>query len=329
MPPTTAACTRRRSTSKRRRRCIAASAATQRALGIELDTHLILLWTGQARLALARQQAWLESARLGAVGDAGADRLAPGRHPGLSRRVRRAALTAGQALEALLATDMMAINLASTIHLIADVQRRCGRWDEALRVIEETRERVAEQGDTNQRVAETLAAIYLDLGRPDLAHRRIEAFAAAAQTARMRERTLVMRWSYGLATGARIETSEALARTLASENLLLGCELMLTAGRAERAGADGGAVRRADRALRARGLREQLVPLHALHAWLAARAGDVDARRWRASLPPSGRRSPATSASRRRSPRCGWPRRCAPPAAPPRPRPRPGAAPPG
>jgi len=263
----------------------------QRALSIELDTHLILLWTGQARLALARQQAWLES--LGS--DPSAMRaLISSRQAGTLAylgELDAAARTADQALEALLATDMMAINLASTIHLIADVQRRCGRWDAALRVIEETRERVAAQGDTHQRVAETLAAIYLDLGRPDLAHRHIEAFAAAAQTARMRERTLVLRWAYGLAAGSRIETSETLARTLASENLLLGCELMLTAGKAERpeptAAQCAGLIARCE----PEALREHLVPLHALHAWLAARAGEIDAAA--ASVAASARASQA------------------------------------
>ena len=247
-----------------------------RARGIELDAQLILLWTGQARLALARQQGWLESlgsepsASRALVGSRQAATLA------YLGEFDTAVRTAREALEALLATDMMAINLASTIHLIADVQRRCGRWDEALQVIEETQERLAAQGDPNQRVAETLAAIYLDLGRPDLAHRHIEAFAAAASTARMRERTLAMRWAYGLAAGGRIETGEALARTLASENLLLGCELMLAAGKAERpeptAAQCAGLIARCE----PEALREPLVPLHALHAWLAAGAGDID-----------------------------------------------------
>ena len=248
----------------------------RRALGIELDTHLILLWTGQARLALERQRAWLESV---GSGQSAMRALVSSRQAvtlAYLGEFDAAAQTAGRALDALLDTDMMAINLASTIHLIADVQRRCGRWDQALRVVEETRERLAAQGDSNQRVAETLAAIYLDLGRPDLAHRHIEAFAAAASTARMRERTLAMRWAYGLAVGSRIETSEALARTLSSENLLLGCELMLAAGKAERpeptAAQCAGLIARCER----EALREQLVPLHALHAWLAACAGDLD-----------------------------------------------------
>ncbi len=248
-----------------------------RARGIELDTHLILLWTGQARLALARQRAGLES--LGS-GQSAVRALVSSRQAvtlAYLGEFDAAGLAADRAFDALLATDMMAINLASTIHLIADVQRRCGRWDRALRVVEETRERMAAQGDSNQRVAETLAAIYLDLGRPELAHRHIEAFAAAASTARMRERTLAMRWAYGLAVGSRIETGEALARTLASENLLLGCELMLAAGKAERpeptAAQCAGLIARCE----PEGLRELLVPLHALHAWLAACAGDLDA----------------------------------------------------
>ena len=248
-----------------------------RAGTLELDAHLVLLWTGQARLALARQKASLES--LGSSGSAtlalvSSRQAVTQAHLG---EFDAAARTARGALELLLGTDMMAINLAGSIHLIADVQRRCGRWDEALHVVEQTRERLAVQGDLNQRVAETLAAIYLDLGRPDLAHRYIEAFAAAASTARMRERTLALRWAYRLATGGRIDSADALTPALASENLILGCELMLAAGRAERpeptAAQCAGLIARCEH----EALREQLVPLHALHAWLAACEGDLGA----------------------------------------------------
>lgn len=171
---------------------------------------------------------------------------------------------------------MMAINLAGTIHLIADVQRRCGHWSEALGVVEQTQERLAAQGDMNQRVAETLADIYLDLGRPELAHRHIEAFADSSQhSASLLQRTMALRWSYRLATGAGIETAAAVAQALDSENLLLGCELMLVAGRVVQPEPTAAQCAALIARCEPEGLREQLAPLHSLCAWLLAREGDT------------------------------------------------------
>ncbi|MGZ5185489.1 MAG: ATP-binding protein [Caldimonas sp.] len=248
-----------------------------RATDIELSTHLVLLWTGQARLALARQQAWLDSLESGsssALALVCARQALSHLHLG---NVDAAVLTARRALEALLATDMMAINLAGAIHLIADVQRRCGRWLEALDVIEQTRERLAGQSDLKQRVSETLADIYLDLGRPDLAHRHIEAFAESSQhSISLVQRTMGLRWRYRLATGAGIETAAAVAKALESENLLLGCELMLVAGRAARPEPSAAQCAALIARCQPEGLREQLAPLHALHAWLLAREGEAE-----------------------------------------------------
>jgi hypothetical protein len=115
---------------------------------------------------------------------------------------------------------MMAINLASTIHLIADVQRRCGRWDRrAPRVVEETGSAWLRRGHQPARRGDA-PAIYLDLGRPDLAHRHIEAFAPPrARHACASERRLAGRLPWLSA----VDRDEQAWPALASENLLLGC----------------------------------------------------------------------------------------------------------
>ncbi len=246
-----------------------------RAIDIEQSTDLVMLWAGRARQALARQQAWLAS-------------LASGSSSALPMLCSRQALcqshlgkfdvackTARRALEALRGTDMMAVNFVSTVYILADVHRRGARWHEALAVIEENRQRVAEQGDTHQRLASALAEIYLDLGRPDLAHRYVEAFAAAAQFARLRERALALRWAYRLATGGAIDAVAAVSSALDSENLLVACELVLTAGKAVRPELRAAQCSVLIDRCESEGLREQLLPLYALRCWLSALEGDA------------------------------------------------------
>ena len=249
----------------------------RRALAIELNVHWVLLWTGQARLALDRQRDVLQR-----VLDAGSPQM-------LAMLMVRQAdseinlgdvgaarLTAGRALEALRATDMLGTDLASTTRLIADVLRRCGCWDVALDIVNETQQRLGAQPDPEQWLAAALAGIYLDVGRPDLAHRHIEAFAAAAQhSARQSRRALALRWGYGIAIGAGIETALVLEDALRSENLLQACELMLVAGRVVQPEPTSAQCASLIARCEPEGLREQLAPLHALCAWLLAREGDT------------------------------------------------------
>jgi hypothetical protein len=206
----------------------------QRAMAIELIVHTAPLWTGQARLAQVRQRDALE--RVIAAGNLHmlstlTMRQAEGElHLGA---IDAALRTVGRALQAMRATDMIGAELAATARVISDVQRRIGRWDDALGIVNETQERLGAQTDPEQLLAAAHAYIYLDLGRPDLAHRHVDAFAAASRhSARQRRRALALRWGYCLATGADIETASEVARALDSEHLLLACELMLLAGRA-------------------------------------------------------------------------------------------------
>ena len=246
-----------------------------RAIDIEMSTHLVMLWAGQARPALARQQAWLDSLSAGsssALPMVSSRQALSQTHLG---EFDAAARTARHSLEALRGTDMMAVNFVSTVQILADVHRRGARWHEALAVIEENRQRVAEQGDTHQRLASALAEIYLDLGRPDLAHRYVEAFAAAAQFARFRERALALRWAYRLATGSAIDATSSVSSALDSENLLLACELTLTAGKAVRPEPGAAQCSVLIGRCEAEGLREQLLPLYALRCWLSTLEGDA------------------------------------------------------
>lgn len=248
-----------------------------RAIDIEMSTHLVMLWAGQARPALQRQQAWLDSLSAGsssALPMMSSRQALSQTHLG---EFDAAARTARRSLEALRGTDMMAVNFVSTVQILADVHRRGARWDEAIAVVEENRQRVAEQGDTHQRLASALAEIYLDLGRPDLAHRYVEAFADAAQFARLRERALALRWAYRLATGGAIDAAAAVSSAVDSENLLVACELMLTAGTAARPEVRAAQCSVLIGRCESEGLREQLVPLYALRCWLSTLEGDAAA----------------------------------------------------
>jgi len=251
----------------------------QRAMVIELSVHTLLLWTGQAKLALQRQRVALQR-----VLDAGASnmlatvllRQADGELRLGDAAAARAAT--GRALEALRATDMIDGDFAATTRAIAGVQRRCARWDEALATVDEAQRRLGPEGDPDQWLAQARADIYLDLGRPDLAHRWIEAFGAASRhSARLRQRALALRWRYSLATGTGFEAGRALSSALRSENLLQACTLMMVAGQAANpeptAAQCTGLIERCE----PEGLREQLAPLYALRGWLLARDGEADA----------------------------------------------------
>ena len=249
----------------------------QRALVIEGSGHTALLWSGQARLALERQLDALQRVR-----DAGSSQmlstlLARQAHSELHLGdVAAAKLSAGRALDALRATDLIGAELARTTWNIADVQRRCGQWGEALAIVNETQQRLATPNDPEQLLAAALADIYLDLGRPDLAHRHIDAFAAAAQhSVRQRLRALALRWRYGLAIGAGIDTALDVQATLHSENLLQACELLLVAGQALQPEITPAQCAALIARCEPQGLRDELLPLHALCACLAMREGDL------------------------------------------------------
>lgn len=250
-----------------------------RATAIDMNMDLILLWTGQARLALERQRALQVR-----VGPGGESKL-------LAQVIARQAVseihlghfaaartTARRGLEALHETDMIIIDFASNLRMGIDVLRRCGHWTEALDALERTRERVDPEGDPQQRLAETLADIYLDLGRADLAHRQIERFAGASQhLARVRQRLLLLRWGYRLGTGGSIETAAGVAEAMRSENVVIACELVLMAGRAVESDLSADSCAALAARCEAEGLREQLLPLRALCAWLCARDGPAAA----------------------------------------------------
>ena len=249
----------------------------QRALVIEASGHTALLWSGQARLALERQRDALRR-----VPDAGSSQmlstlLARQAHSELHLGdVAGAKLSAGRALDALRATDLIGAELARTTWNLADVQRRCGEWGEALAIVNETQQRLVALSDPEQLLAAALAGIYLDLGRPDLAHRHIDAFAAASQhSVRQRLRALALRWRYALATGAGIDTALVVQTTLQSENLLQACELVRVAGQAAQPEITSSQCSALIARCEPQGLRETLLPLHALYAHLAVRQGDL------------------------------------------------------
>jgi DNA-binding SARP family transcriptional activator len=250
-----------------------------RAMAIDLNTQTVLLWTGQARITLERQREELQR-----VLDSGSPKLlamlmvrqADGElHLG---DVAAARLTLARALAALRGTDMIGAELASNARNIADIERRCGHWDAALAIADESTERLGAQKDPEQLLSSVLADIYLDLGRPGLAHRHVEAFAAVSKhSVRQRQRALALRWRCSLAAGSAIETAVVVSEALGSENLMQACRLALIAGQATdpdlRAESCAALVVQSQ----AQDLRELLTPLHALLAWLLARSGNVAA----------------------------------------------------
>ena len=248
-----------------------------RALVVEGSAHTALLWAGQARLALERQRNAMQRVRGADSSQLLSTLLARQAHSELHLGdVAAAKLSAGRALDALRATDLIGAELARTTWNIADVQRRCGEWGEALAIVNETQQRLAARNDPEQLLAAALASIYLDLGRPELAHRHIDTFAAASQhSVRQRLRALALRWRYGLAIGAGIDTALGVQATLHSENLLQACELVLVAGQAGRPELTSFQCAALIARCEPRGLREELLPLHALCARLAARDGDL------------------------------------------------------
>ena len=251
----------------------------QRAMVIEGSAHTVLLWTGQARLALELQR----EAQRRAL-DAGSSNLLAivmVRQADSELRlgdVDAARRLAGRALEALRATDMIGGELARITWYIADVQRRCGHWSAALDIVNETQQRIAAQSDPEQLLAAALAGIYLDLGRPDLAHRHIDAFAAASQqSSRQRLRALVLQWEYDAAIGGSADTVPVAALDLGAENLLQACELALAAGHAKAHEPTSAQCAALIARCEPQGLREELVPLYALCAHLHVREGDAPA----------------------------------------------------
>jgi DNA-binding SARP family transcriptional activator/tetratricopeptide (TPR) repeat protein len=248
----------------------------QRAAVIDGSVQTVLLWTGQARLALDRQREPLQPEL-----DAGSsNRLVQLRlrqahcelHLG---DLAAARLAAAQALQALRAVDMIGGDLASAARSIAEVQRLCGQWTDALALVNETRQRLASNGDPDQWLAHALADLYLDLGRPELAHRHIEAFAAASQhSMRLRQRATALRWRYGLSVGKDIETANGVADALDAEHLLHACMLVLVAGQARNPEPMAGQCASLIARCEPQGLRGQLAPLYALQSWLLAREGE-------------------------------------------------------
>ncbi|HJV62630.1 MAG TPA: AAA family ATPase [Albitalea sp.] len=251
-----------------------------RAMMIELNGFPPLLWIGDARHALER----LDTARQWALAEGSSHALAKVGLRAAESRLHLGELDAAlrgadEALAALRATDMLGAELMLLGAGIASVQRRCARWTDALGCAEQTQRRLAQQPPVSEPwLAAALADIYLDLGRPDLAHGHIETFAAAAQHfARQRERALALRWAFDLAVGKGLDTSAGLSEALRSEHLLQACELMLLAGQAAHAQPTPAQSATLIARCEALGLRTHLAPLHALHAWLLASEGDMRA----------------------------------------------------
>ncbi len=252
----------------------------RRARQLEVMVHNTLAVTGQVRLALEGERQAVQQFGDGSSSVALAVLTArQADHELHLGEIDAARLSAGHALLAVRATDMHASELTSTVRQIADVQRRCGDWSAALEVIDEAQQRLGAKGDPAQWLDQARSDVYLDLGRPDLAHRHLEALvsaaAAAPDSAQMRQRLLILRWRYQLSVGAGIDTAAALSAALASENLLLACDLALVAGQTASPALNVIQCAALISRCEPQGLWEQLVPLHALQARLQARDGQT------------------------------------------------------
>ena len=271
---------------------LSACASLQRSLGLErlaLVTDAsklgILRKLGQVRPVLQEQQRSLQW-----LVDNGAPvDLATSRVDQLLNQLdlgEAGAADAGapQAWQAICETDMRGEELSLNARSMLRFHRRRGRWDLALGVSDEAARRLAAQGESDSALASERAALYLDLGRPELAQPYIGvAESEAAHLEHARWSAAALRWRYLCSTGssgstiAGVDPMRTLEEVLRSERFPLACELVLVAGQSCPQHLSPPPLAALIKGCEVHGLKAYLLPLRALQAWLLARDGNLDA----------------------------------------------------
>ena len=261
---------------------LSACATLQRALGLErlalvtdMSKRAALRMLGQVRPVLEEQQRTLQllvdkgdpvdlaSSRVEQV----LDQLELG-------EVSAADAGAQQAWQAIRDTDMRGEELSRNAQSMLRFYRRRGRWDRALELSGEVAQRLMGQSENAGELASERAALYLDLGRPELARPYIETVESdSASLEHSRWNAIALRWRYCGSTGAAVDALAILEKVLRSEQFPMACELMLAAGQSGASQLSALPVTPLIAGCEAQGLQVYLLPLRALQAWLLARDG--------------------------------------------------------
>ena len=182
------------------------------------------------------------------------------------------------AWKAILDIDMSGLELVRNALHMLQFHRLRGRWNEAIAVDIEVAQRLAAQGDEASELARERAALYLDLGRPELARPHLETFESdPAYLEPGSWHAVALRWRYQGAIGAPAEPLAQLRELMNAEQFPRLCELVLAAGQWCPAPLSAPLVAPLIEGCRARGLQTRLLPLQALQTWLLARDGDPKA----------------------------------------------------
>ncbi|MDP2367275.1 ATP-binding protein [Rhodoferax sp.] len=175
-------------------------------------------------------------------------------------------------------TDMHGLDLVRNALYMMRIHRLRGRWDRAIEVDSEVAHRLAEQGWETGELARERAALYLDLGRPELARPYLEVFESdPAYQEPGSWHAVAMRWRYQGAIGAPVEPLLELETVLHSQRFPKVCELVLAAGQDCPGQLSAGHLTPLLAGCEALGLQVYLLPLRALQAWLLVRDGDFEA----------------------------------------------------
>lgn len=245
----------------------------RRAAALAASIALLIGIRGQPRLAQAEQRRLLpllvqERDVATACVVAASEALQQVRQGHLSAGVEQAQGVLARLSQVSIAPGDLALTLGYTV----DALRWAGRFDAALDAALALRERLQVQGAANFGLA-ALAALYLHLGRADLAHGLLaQLVAEASLRARDRSRLALLRTQAALLNGL-VAPDDTPADALAGDDLALAAEWALWSGLRDTAPQPADPLH----ALAAQALQGGFVlmaePLAALADWRSAQAG--------------------------------------------------------